>query len=312
MKAVRIHRFGKPEVLQLDEIDLPKIGAKDLLVRVKAAGINPKDCLVRKGKYKFFSGSKFPMQLGEDLAGIVEAVGSAVTDLKKGEEVYGMINGWKVGAYAEYARIPAKEACLKPTGLSFAEAAGVPLAAQTALQALRDKGKIASGQKVFIHGASGGVGVFAVQIAKIWGAKVWASCSERNLDLVKSLGADVVLDYSKGNLLQQEEKFDLFFDSFGNQKFNEVKKILTAKGRYVTTIPTRDIILKYFLSFFTSQKASLVVVKSRRKDLELLKNWLENGKMRAVIDKIYPLDDVAEAHSYIETKRARGKVALEV
>jgi NADPH:quinone reductase-like Zn-dependent oxidoreductase len=312
MKGIVIHQFGKPEVLTLQELPKPSPRANEVLVKILAAGINPKDCLVRKGKYKIFSGSKFPMQLGEDIAGIVEAVGSQVKGFKVGDEVFGMINGWKVGAYAEYFSIKAQELALKPTNINFIEASGIPLAAQTALQAIRDLGKLQAGQKIFIHGASGGVGVFAVQIAKALGAEVTASCSSRNFELVKSLGADVVVDYTQGNILTTNERYAVFFDSFGNQKFKEVRKILQPKAVYVTTIPTQAIIFQTFSTWLSGQKARLVVVHSKTEDLDFLAQLINEGKLKPVVDKVFPLANVQEAHAYVETKRARGKVILEV
>ncbi|MCU0445582.1 MAG: NADP-dependent oxidoreductase [Microscillaceae bacterium] len=312
MKGIVIHQFGKPEVLTYQELPQPIPQAQEVLVKIYAAGVNPKDCMVRKGKYKIFSGSKFPMQLGEDIAGVVAAVGSKVKDFKVGDQVYGMINGWKVGAYAEFFSIKANELALKPKNLSFVEAAGVPLAAQTAWQALRDLGKLQAGQKILIHGASGGVGVFAVQIAKALGAEVTATCSARNMDFLKSLGADEVIDYTKPDFLATDKRFEVFFDSFGNQKFKTVREILAPKATYVTTIPSQAIIVQTFTTYWASQKARLVVVHSKTKDLDYLRELIEQGKVKSVVDKVFPLPAVQEAHAYIETKRARGKVVLEV
>jgi NADPH:quinone reductase-like Zn-dependent oxidoreductase len=312
MKGIVIHQFGKPEVLVYQEINKPSISSHEVLVKVQAAAINPKDCLVRKGKYKLLSGSRFPMALGEDLAGFIIEVGSAVKGFKIGDEVYGMINGWKVGSYAELAKIKASEIALKPKNINFIEAAAVPLAAMTALQAIRDLGKLQDKQKIFINGCSGGVGVFAIQIAKALGATVHGACSEANFELCRELGADKLVDYKTQNILETEERYDVFFDSFGNQNFEKVKTILSAKGIYVTTIPTAQIIKQTFSTYFSAQKAKLVVVKSNTKDLNYLKDLIEQGKIKSVVDKVYPLTEVQEAHAYVETKRAKGKVVLEI
>ncbi len=312
MKATVIHRYGAPQVLVNQEIERPQIKADEVLVRVKAAAINPKDCLVRKGNFKIFTGNRFPMPLGEDIAGEVAEVGKNVKNFVVGQPVYGMINGWRTGAYAEFAKIKANELAPKPAKLSYQEAAAIPLAALTALQAIRDLGELQAGQKILINGCSGGVGVFALQIAKALEAEVTGVCSHRNVALSQSLGADRVIDYTQTDLLETEEKYDVFFDSFGNYHFSKVQKLLTPRGIYVTTLPKPRNIQQVFLNPFRSQKNKLVVVKSKSQDLNYLNQLIEQGKLRSVVDRTYPLSQVQEAHTYVETKRAQGKVVLEI
>jgi 2-desacetyl-2-hydroxyethyl bacteriochlorophyllide A dehydrogenase len=312
MKAIQFYKFGKPDVLLYEECEKPKITSKQVLVKVHAAGINPRECMVRKGKQTWISGSKFPQKLGHDLAGEIIEIGQNVKDLKVGDSVFGMLNVWKSGTYAEFVAAKSSEVVPIPENISFEAAAAVPLAALTALQALRNCGKIKQGDVVCINGASGGVGVFAIQLAKIFGAKVIAVTSYRNIALCQELGADEVLDYTKQNILDTSHRFDVFFDAFGNQNFIEIKQILSKNGVYVNTLPRKKIILQQLSTLFSNQKCKMVVVLSKNKDLYFLKKQLETGKLKSVIDKVFLIENAAEAHEYLETKRASGKVVLKV
>ena len=313
MKVIQIDGYGTPAVLACRDAARPQCGPGELLVRVRAAGVNPKDCLVRKGKFRWFTGRRFPLGLGHDFAGTVEDVGRHVTAFRVGNPVYGMTNGWKGRTYAEFLVARPSETALKPSTLNFVEAAAVPLAAMTALQALRDLGGLTPGQRVLINGSSGGVGTFAVQIACLLGAHVTAVCSGRNADLVRGLGAHQVLDYTMEDFRHLSRPVDVVFDVFGNCRFPDVRSILTPRGRFISTVPGLPIIKWGLLSRLSpGPRAHLVVVKSRAADLETLAGWIGEQRLNPVVDQVYPLAAAPEAHTYIETKRARGKVVLEV
>jgi len=311
MRAVLIDRYGGPEVLRLATVPRPVPTRGQVLVRTRFIGVNPKDVIVRKGKFQIATGKKFPLIVGHDIAGEVVEVGLGA-DLAKGDQVYGMINDFAGRAYAEYAAVNCQQLAKAPVSIELAVAAAVPLAAQTALQALRDDAQLKAGQTVLINGASGGVGVFAVQIAKILGAQVTAVCSHRNVDLVTELGADRVIDYTKTELVELDERFDVVFDVFGNYRFDKLKKLLSARGTYVNTIPSARIFKDVARSFVRRKRAKLVIVKSKRDQLDWLRQQIDAGRLRVVVDRSFPLADVAEAHRYMETKRARGKVVLSV
>jgi len=311
MRAVLIDRYGGPEVLRLANVPRPVPTRGQVLVRTRFIGVNPKDVIVRKGKFQIATGKKFPLIVGHDIAGEVVEVGLGA-DLAKGDQVYGMINDFAGRAYAEYAAVDCQQLAKAPASIELAVAAAVPLAAQTALQALRDDAHLKAGQTVLINGASGGVGVFAVQIAKILGAQVTAVCSHRNVELVTELGADRVIDYTKTELVDLDEQFDVIFDVFGNYRFDKLKKLLSARGTYVNTIPSARIFKDVARSFVRRKRAKLVIVKSKRDQLDWLRQQVDAGVLRVVVDRSFPLADVAEAHRYMETKRARGKVVLSV
>jgi len=312
VRAIRFHRYGPADVLRWEEAPDPTPRRGEVRVRVRAAGLNPKDVLVRKGKLRLFTHGRFPQGSGYDLAGEVDALGPGVRSLRLGEPVFAMIQSWRAGACAELAVVPEGQLAPKPSSISMTEAAGVPLAALTALQALRDLLRIRRGQRVALNGASGGVGVFAVQIARILGADTTAVCSARNAEWVRALGADRVLPYDERPLAEASETFDAVFDIFGTAPHPRVKHLLTERGRYVTTIPNAQNAARDVLTRFTSRPARLVVVRSRRRDLAQLARWIDAGELAPVIDRVWPMPEAAEAHRYLETKRAKGKVVLEV
>jgi NADPH:quinone reductase-like Zn-dependent oxidoreductase len=282
-----------------------------VLVRTRFIGVNPKDVVVRKGKFQIATGKKFPLIVGHDIAGEVVEAGLSC-DLAEGDVVYGMINDRAGRAYAEYAAVNCQQLAKAPSSIEMRVAAAVPLASQTALQALRDDARVKPGQNVLINGASGGVGVFAVQIAKILGAHVTAVCSHRNVDLVSELGADRVIDYTKTELVDLNERFDAIFDVFGNYCFDQLKHLLNRRGTYVHTIPSSRIFKDVARTFVRKQRAKLVIVRSRRAQLDWVRQQIDAGSLRVVVDRSFALDEAPEAHRYMETKRARGKVVLEV
>ena len=253
----------------------------------------------------------FPILTGFDFAGEVAEVGTAVTDTPVGRSVYGMLNGWQGGACAEYVAVRTGRFCNKPEGVSFDEAAALPLVSLTALQALRDRAGIAAGMRVCINGASGGVGSMAVQIAKIMGARVTAISSPPNHDYLADLGANRCIDYRHGNIAAPGQRFDIFFDVFGNRPFRSVKPILNDRGVWVSTVIRPHVFLSVILTrFFSRRKAKVVLVKSLREDLEQVRRWVETGVLRPVVHSVYPLEKIREAHVQQETKHTRGKIVI--
>lgn len=310
MKAVVIRRYGSAEVLHLEEVEQPKIKPDQLLVKVHASSVNPIDWKTRKGMLSILTGNKFPLILGFDVAGEVVEVGSQVTRFKVGDAIYGSTS-FPGGAYAEFAAISENLATPKPNNLSYAEAATIPLAALTALQALRDLGNIKSGQRVLINGASGGVGIFAVQIAKALGAEVTGVCSSDNLNLVKSLNADLVIDYTHQDFTEGNVQYDIIFDAVAKRAFSNCRKVLKPNGVYISTLPTPEVIVQGFLTMFLpGQKVKFVLEQPNSQDLIYLKELIETGKMRTVIDRTYPLEELAAAHEYSEGERTVGKIAI--
>lgn len=312
MKAIFYHRYGPPEVLEYGEIPEPKITERQLLVKVHAASVNPVDWKFRSGKPRI-PFLKLPRIPGLDIAGEVVRVGNAVSRFKTGDAVYGLLSAFSGGGCAEYAAVPERNAAIKPRNLTFEEAAAVPVAAMTALQAMRDHGKIKSGDRVLINGASGGVGSFAVQIAKSFGAEVTAVTSRKNLDFVKGLGAGCVIDYTAEDFTKSDSSFDIIFDPVARRSFTECKPLLSPKGVYISTLPSLDTILRIVIgSIVGGKRARLVNLRARTSDLELLTEGIEAGKIHPMIDRIFPLSKTAEAHALSETGHARGKIMIRI
>ncbi len=311
MRKVVYDRFGPPTVLRIEEQADIVPGPGEILVAVRAAALNPKDILTRKGKYRWLSGTHFPRGTGLDWAGEVLAIGPEVVDAQIGEAVYGMANGWAGGTVAERFVARTGEYAPAPRGLSCEEAASLPLAAQTALQALRELGRVRAGSRVLCLGASGGVGVHAVQIARALGATVTASASARNLALLTELGANRVIDYETEDPLAGGP-YDTIFDIFGNRDFMEAELALGEQGTFITTVPSARIVLERLRTFASAKRARLIVVRSRRADLVELARMVETGVLRPVIDSVYPMSEIAAAHARIETKRTRGKVVVRI
>jgi NADPH:quinone reductase-like Zn-dependent oxidoreductase len=312
MKAVVIHHYGSAEVLQNEEIEQPQLKPDRLLVKVYATSVNPVDWKIRNGLLKGLIGAKFPIILGVDLSGEVVGLGEKVTRFKPGDLVYANLSV-PGGAYAEFATVPEQDIALKPTNMTHEQAAAVPCVALTALQALRDRGRIKQGDKVLINGASGGVGSFAVQIAKALEAEVTAVCSTKNMELVKSLGADSVINYTQQDFTQDKVQYDIIFDAVAKSSFSSCKKILKPNGVYITTLPTPMSFVQIVLTaMIPGKKSRFIFVKPRSQDLEYIKNWIEAGKIRSVIDRTYPLSEIAAAHTYSETQHALGKIVIVV
>lgn len=324
MKAVAYEQFGSPDVLELTEVRKPEAQHNQVLVRVRAASPNPYDWHFMRGLPYIARltaiGLRKPKNsvLGSDMAGVVESVGSEVTRFRPGDEVFGFVGA---GGFAEYVSAEETLLALKPANLSFQQAATVPLAGLTALQGLRDAGQIKANQKVLIVGASGGVGTFAVQIAKWFGADVTGVCSTRNLDLVRSIGADRLIDYTQEDFTRNGATYDLIFQVAGTTAPAAFRRVLTPKGSLVLSsgdssgriIGAVSRILKaVLLSPFISQTMRPFLMKPSRQDLEFLKELIEAGRIAPVIDRTYPLSEAADAIRYLETLRARGKVVISV
>ena len=322
MQAITYHRYGPPEVLELETVDLPALGDDEVLVRVRAASVNPRDWHYLRGLPYIMRpiGLRIPKDggLGSDMAGQVEAVGRAVTRFRPGDEVYAFV---LAGGFAEYARVPENVLGPKPANLSFEQAAAVPLAALTALQGLRDHGRVQPGQHVLIIGASGGVGTFAVQLAKLFGAEVTGVCSTRNLELVRSLGADHVIDYTREDFAGNGRRYDLVFQLAGTRSPAAIRRALTPRGRLILSSgessgrwvgPMDRIVKAAALSPFVPQTLAPFEAKQSRDDLQVLKDLIEAGKLTPVIDRTYPLRETPEALRYLEKGHARGKVVITV
>ena len=313
MKAVVINKFGGNDVVEIQDMPRPAPGPKEALIKVHAASINPVDWKIRSGMLKIFTGSAFPLMLGRECAGEVIGTGREVKKYKQGDQVIAMPGIRQLGAYAEYSCAPERSVFPKPKNIGFEEAASIPIAGLTALQALRDRGHIAPGRKVLINGASGGVGHFAVQIAKIFGAEVTAVCSRANAGFVKSLGADHVIDYSKEDFTEGGVRYDIIFDAVAKRSFGECKRVLSSKGVYVSTLPSLAVMVnQYITGFLTAKKARLVNVSPDSVDMEWMKARIEAGRINIVIDKIYSFDQAKEALAYSETGKAKGKIVLKM
>src|SRR5256714_3962084 len=323
MKAIVYHTYGSPDVLRLEEIEKPVPKENELLVKVHAASVNPLD-------WHFMEGSPYIIraigigffkpnvaQLGVDFAGTVEAVRSKVTQFKPGDDVFGA----KTGAFAEYLAVAADRVALKPANVTFEQAASVPVAAITALQGLRDGGKVQAGQKVLINGASGGVGTFAVQIAKSFGADVTGVCSTRNVDMVRKLGANQVIDYTKEDFTKSGQRYDVVLDNVANHSLLESRRVLNPGGRYVLIggggvnenrwvgalpRPLKALVL----SRFVTQDMGMLLADISPQDLNTLRDLMQSDKVTPVIDRTYSFNQVPEALAYLEEGHARGKVVI--
>jgi NADPH:quinone reductase-like Zn-dependent oxidoreductase len=322
MKAIVYYNYGSPDVLKCEEIEKPTAGDNEVLIKVRAASVNPYDWHFMRGMpylLRIGAGLRKPkvIRLGVDVAGQVETIGRNITRFKPGDEVFGLCRG----AFAEYACACESKLARKQERVVFEQAATVPIAGLTALQGLRDKGRIQPGQKVLINGAAGGVGTFAVQIAKSFGADVTGVCSTRNVAMVRSIGADHVIDYTQDDFTKKEQRYDLILDCIANHSLSAFRRVLTPKGSYIM-VGAADaggrwiigllarLIKALVLSWFVSQKLGMVGAKAHKEDLTILHNLMQAGKVTPVIDRRYSLNEVPEAIRYLEEGHARGKVVI--
>ena len=325
MRSVVYHEYGSPDVLKEIEIEVPAITDNQVLLKVHAVSINPADWHLMRGTpylVRLQAGLLRPKSgsFGLDMAGVVEVVGKNVSEFKVGDEVFGESSG----ALSEYAIISKDQLVMKPTNVNFEAAAAVPMAGFTALQALRNKGRIQAGQKVLIVGASGGVGTFAVQIAKSYGAEVTGVCSTRNVEMVKSIGADHVIDYTSENFWESKERFDLIIQTAGNYSLAQLRKVLSPTGTLVLAGDSSGPKAVFGMSFivgmlkaavisrFSKQRIPAFLAKRSKADLIILKALIEEGKLTPVIDKSYPMGQIADAVRYLETGHARGKIIIKL
>jgi NADPH:quinone reductase-like Zn-dependent oxidoreductase len=320
MKAIVRTRYGPPDVLRFTEVEKPAPKANEVLIKLYAASVNPLDLFSLRGAplVRLIPGLRTPKQqvLGCDIAGRVEAIGGHVKQFQPGDEVFG-VTGFSGGGFAEYACAIEDKLALKPANCSFEDAAAVPIAAITALQGLRDKGRIQPGHKVLVDGASGGVGTFAVQIAKSFGAEVTAVCSARNVDTARSIGADHVIDYTREDFTLSGQRYDLILGANAHHSIFDYRRALSQDGIYVIAggaLPQifQAMLLAPLLSRIGRKKTCFFIANINQKDLVSLKVLLEAGKVVPVIDRRYPLSDAAEALRYLEARHAQGKIVLTV
>jgi NADPH:quinone reductase-like Zn-dependent oxidoreductase len=322
MQAMVQDTYGSAEVMQLRDIDKPEIGDNEVLLRVRGAGVNPADWAIMSG-LPYIARPVYGLPRpkirvrGTDVAGVVEAVGASVTRFQPGDEVF----GWSNGSYAEFAAASEDALALKPANLTFEQAATVPMAGIVALQALRDHGKVGRGQKILINGASGGIGTFAVQIGKALGAHVTGVASTRNQELVRSLGADEVIDYTRDDFTTNGMQYDFILDNVSNHSLSELRRALTPTGMLVPNggnFANRwfagggRIMRAIVLSQFVGQTLRSFLVAPKQEDLDVLKELIEAGKVTPVIDQTYPLSETAQAIDHVGAGHARGKIAISV
>ena len=310
MKAVVFKKNGSPDVLEINEVEKPIIKDDEVLVKVYAVSVNPVDVLIRKNRIMSFFVNRGSKITGSDLSGKIMSVGRTVVSMKNGDDVFGFRQG---GTTAEYVAISEKKIAIKPINMTFEEAAAVPLAALTALQALRDKGNICSGQNILINGASGGVGTYAVQIAKSFGTNVTGVSSTKNLELIKSLGADKVIDYTKEDFTKTHQRYDIILDAVAKSSYSKCKKILNQGGIFISTRFSPLLLIQVMSTvLFGSKKAKTVFVNSNTKDLEIIGELIKENKVKSIIDQSYPMNKTSEAHLHIENGHTRGKVVISI
>jgi NADPH:quinone reductase-like Zn-dependent oxidoreductase len=335
MKAALCNRYGPPEVIQIAEVDKPVPSDHEVLIRVRAASVNPLDLGSIKGRpymVRLMTGLRKPKnnRPGVDVSGRVEAVGENVNQFRPGDDVLGVcindpqargVEVWnhRQGAFAEYVCAPESTLVLKPKNISFEQAASIPVAAFTSLQGLRDKGHVQAGYQVLINGAAGGVGTFAVQIAKSFGAEVSGVCSSGNTDMVRSIGADQVIDYTREDFTKGGQRYDLIFDCVGNHSLSGLRSALKPRGKLIMVgeLTGRGIvgimgrlIAAFMVSWFSDRKLVLCFARPNKEDLATVRDLVAAGKVKPVIDRCYALHEVAEAIRYLERKHARGKVVI--
>jgi NADPH:quinone reductase-like Zn-dependent oxidoreductase len=324
MKAIIYTEYGPPDVLQLKEVEKPVPKEHEVLIKVYATTVTSGDYRARNLDLStrimsLLFGYNFGLTrpkntiLGSELAGEIESVGKDVKLFREGDQVFGSV-GEGFGAYAEYKCLPEDgELTIKPSNLTYEEAAGIPIGAHTALFFLRDKANIQSGQKVLIYGASGGVGTFAVQLAKYYGAEVIGVCSTTNLELVKSLGAEKVIDYTKEDFTKSGESYDIIYETVGKSSFSHARSVLKQNGIYLAGNPGMSLMVQMlWTSMTSSMKVIFGPAPGRKEDLVFIKELVEEGKIKPVIDRIYPLEQIAEAHKYADKGHKKGHVVITV
>jgi NADPH:quinone reductase-like Zn-dependent oxidoreductase len=308
MKAAVINHWGSPDVFEIKDLNKPVIQPNQLMIRVFASSVNPADYKHRLGNHRYIFGAPFPIILGYDVCGEVVKVGSKITRFQVGEIVFGDLDNKYGGALAEYAIGHEKCFAIKPYNITDEQAAAFPLVSLTALQALRDKANLTKNQTILINGASGGVGHIAVQIAKLLGARAIAVASSKNEEFIKSLNPYKFIDYTSNDILKFDGKVDVFFDTIGNYSFRKTRHLLESNGTYISTLPRLKVLLhKIYQSFSKGKKVKTLIRKHSSEDLDLIAKWIAEGCLKVFIDRVFKLDEISEAHKYMETGRTKGK-----
>ncbi len=311
MKKVSYTKYGASNVLKISDVGIPKPAKNEILVKVMASSINAIDWKNRKGRFRILTGFFKPrVEQGFDIAGIVKEVGSGISDIKKGSRILGQLDNFKGGAFAQYTILKKGQFIEAPLKIPFAKLAGLPMAATTAWQALLKNANLRHNSMVLINGGSSGVGHYAIQIAKAYGAKVTAVCSTKNLEFCYSLGADNCIDYTKSDFTKQEIKYDIIFDVVNNKSLKEVRNVLQKNGVYIGTTPTVRLLTGILFSMFTGKKAKFVAVQPDMEALKDILNLMRKKKLDTIIDKTFRIDKIIEAHDYSEQSRTVGKVIL--
>jgi NADPH:quinone reductase-like Zn-dependent oxidoreductase len=312
MKAVVIRRYGPPDVLQPAEMPTPKPRRGQVLIRVRAASVNPIDWRIRSGSVRFLMPGRLPLVPGYDVAGEVAECGAGVESLRPGDAVFSFLDRLFGGGYAEFAVASQGVVVPKPESLSYEEAAAVPLAACTALESLVNLGRVAEGSDVLINGASGGVGTFAVQIAKALGARVTGVCGPTNLEMVAGLGADRVIDYTSDDFAEMGDRYDVVLDAVAKRSYPACRRVLKPGGCFVTTLPWPKHYLWHFLTLFGRRRSRVIMVRPNGDHLRRIAAMIEKGQVHPVIDRVLALEHASEAHRQSETGHSRGKLVLRV
>lgn len=313
VKRVEYFKYGEPEVLRVNEVSKPIPSKGEILVKVMASSINAIDWKNRQGRFRLVSGLLMPKtKQGFDVAGLVEDTGHGISDIQTGDRVIGQLGNLQGGAFAQYVVLKNNQYCLAPHEISFIELAGIPMAATTAWQALLENAHLVSGAHVLINGGSSGVGHYAIQIAKAYGANVTAVCSQKNFEFCSSLGADTLIDYQKEDFTNKETQYDIIFDVVSNRSIEQVKHIMKWNAVYIGTTPTPTLLLSILKSSFTSKKAKFVSVRPNTKALCDILHLMEEGRLITKIDKIFNLSEIVEAHRYSELSRTCGKVIIQI
>ncbi len=313
MKQVEYIQYGEPEVLMFNEVSKPKPSKDEILVKVMASSINAVDWKNRQGRLRLVSGLLKPrVKQGFDVAGLVEDVGYGVSGIQAGDRVLGQLGNFQGGAFAEYVVLKGNQYRLAPPEISYAELAGIPMAATTAWQALFENAHLVPGSHVLINGGSGGVGHYAIQIAKAYGAMVTAICSGKNFEFCHALGADVLIDYQKEDVINRETQYDIIFDVVNNQSMERVKRVMKPNAVYIGTTPTPALLWSILKSSFASNKAKFVAVRPNIKALADICRLMEEGKLKTIIDTTFNLSEIVEAHRYSELSQTCGKVIIQI
>ncbi|NLF44019.1 MAG: NAD(P)-dependent alcohol dehydrogenase [Bacteroidales bacterium] len=309
MRAAIINKYGKPDVLSIEDIDIPQPLKDQILIKVNVAGLNPLDYKMRDGSLKFMTTKRFPKILGGEVAGEVVDNSQTKGEFAIGDRVFAMLD-YKGGAYGEYVAVNENWVAHIPEHIDFVNAAAVPLAGLTAFQALTEKGNIRKGMKILINGASGGVGHYAVQIAKAYECKVTAFCSASNIEMVKNLGADKVIDYNQTAVSDYKEKFHVIFDTVGIIPYRKINKMLETYGCFISTYPSPGLVFRQSLNGFLFKRAWIIMTHPSGSDLEVLGNMMKQNQLIPHIEKVYPLNEIQEAHKHLETHRVKGKLVV--